>query len=86
MKSEQSVFFETQKVGGLFEDTDGKIAFRYEPRWLANGFEISHSMLLGEKIYHIEANSFFSTSKDQASDIRFSLAERFGLTSKVVDI
>ena len=55
------VYLEKKKIGSLTRRTDGSIEFRYEEEWIDNGYAISLSLPLPDRVFIGEKPLFIST-------------------------
>ena len=76
-----NVYFEDRVVGMLTERAAGLISFKYAAEWIkTNGFAISHSLPLQDRLYEVEAQNFFGNLLPEG-DVRVEIASQHGVSA-----
>lgn len=71
--------FEGRTVGALRRDGEGELSFRYAAEWLADGFAISLSLPLDDRVYGSAARRFFGNLLPEGQ-VRALVARRLGIS------
>jgi len=76
------VYLEKKKIGSLTRRTDGSIEFRYEEEWINNGYAISLSLPLPDRVFIGERASFyFDNLLPDSPKILEAIAQKFEVSS-----
>jgi serine/threonine-protein kinase HipA len=76
------VQYNSREVGNLFQDESGKMSFRYDNRWISEGFAISISLPLQEEIFsEQECRPFFEGLLPEGT-VRDEIARNLGISAR----